>query len=488
MSAIAVVPGSPKNAISRPVAVVASLAVGMALSFVLRLQPVWWMAWFAPALLLVLAFRAPAKDVPILVTLSAIVALAPNIAYFATVMAWPAAVLVVCLQALLWRYTVLLTRRVVLRYRAAWTVFVFPLVWVTADMLMARFLPDGNWGSVAYSQSEFLPILQLLSVAGVPGVLFLLMLFASALAMAIAPVGTVRHSRRTLIRVALLTAAFIGMGSYRMREPPAGEQVTFGLVAIDDAIGRTASASYSGRIRDQYDAHVASLAASGAQIVVLPEKVAVLSDTQADEWRVHFSDVAKRHRVSLEVGVAVDSAGGRRNYSWVFDSAGQLAVRYHKHYMAPPERGDVPGSLFEVHRIGAQRYGVAICKDMHFATLGRAYGLLDADVMLVPAWDFGRDAWLGARMTVVRGVESGYVVVRSARDGLLTVSDAYGRVIAERASAPMPGATLLVRTVVPLRVATIYGRIGDAFGWSCVAAFGALLLTTRGKEHANIGA
>jgi len=278
------------------------------------------------------------------------------------------------------------------------------------------------------------------------------------------------------------------MGTYRLPQPLAGKQVRFGLVAIDDAIGRTASASYSDRIRDQYDTHVASLAASGAQIVVLPEKVAVLSDTQADEWRVHFSDVAKRHRVSLEVGVAVDSAGSRRNYSWVFDSAGQLAARYHKHYMAPPERGDVPGRLFEVHWIGARRYGVAICKDMHFATLGRAYGLLDADVMLVPAWDFGRDAWLGARMTVARGVEAGYGVVRSARDGLLTVSDAHGRVIAERASAPMPGATLLVRTVVPVRITTIYGQFGDLFGWSCVVAFGAVLLTTRGKEHARNGA
>jgi len=198
MSAITSAPALPNRVISRPVAVVASLAVGMALSFVVRLQPVWWMAWCAPALLLVLAFRAPAKDVPMLVTLSAFVALVPNLAYFATVMGWPAAVLVVCLQALLWRYSVLLTRRVVLQYRAAWTVFVFPLVWVTADMLMARLLPDGNWGSVAYSQSEFLPILQLLSVAGVPGVLFLLMMFASALAMAIALGGTVRQSRRTL--------------------------------------------------------------------------------------------------------------------------------------------------------------------------------------------------------------------------------------------------------------------------------------------------
>ena len=488
MSAITSAPVLPDRAISRPVAVVASLAVGLALSFVVRLQPVWWMAWLAPALLLVLAFRAPAKDGPVLVTLSAFVALVPDISYFATVMAWPAAVLVVCLQTLLWRYAVLLTRRVVLHYRAAWTVFVFPLVWVTADMVTARFLPDGNWGSVAYSQSEFLPILQLLSVAGVPGVLFVLMLFASALAMAVALGGTVRHSRRTLTCVVLLIAACIGMGTYRLRQPLAGKQVRFGLVAIDDAIGRTASASYSDRIRDQYDTHVASLAASGAQIVVLPEKVAVLSDTQADEWRVHFSDVAKRHRVSLEVGVAVDSAGSRRNYSWVFDSAGQLAARYHKHYMAPPERGDVPGRLFEVHWIGARRYGVAICKDMHFATLGRAYGLLDADVMLVPAWDFGRDAWLGARMTVARGVEAGYGVVRSARDGLLTVSDAHGRVIAERASAPMPGATLLVRTVVPVRITTIYGQFGDLFGWSCVVAFGAVLLTTRGKEHARNGA
>jgi len=41
MSAITSAPALPNRVISRPVAVVASLAVGMALSFVVRLQPVW---------------------------------------------------------------------------------------------------------------------------------------------------------------------------------------------------------------------------------------------------------------------------------------------------------------------------------------------------------------------------------------------------------------------------------------------------------------
>jgi len=31
--------------------------------------------------------------------------------------------------------------------------------------------------------------------------------------------------------------------------------------------------------------------------------------------------------------------------------------------------------------------GLAICKDMHFAPLGLAYGVAGAQTMLVPAWD-----------------------------------------------------------------------------------------------------
>jgi apolipoprotein N-acyltransferase len=138
--------------------------------------------------------------------------------------------------------------------------------------------------------------------------------------------------------------------------------------------------------------------------------------------------------------------------------------------MAPPEREFVAGSEYPVNEIDGVRYGVAICKDMHFGSLGRAFGARDAGVMLVPAWDFNDDAWMAANMTRLRGVENGYAVVRSSRNGLLSVSDAYGRLLAVEKSADMPGTTLFATANVGARVPTIYTRSGDLLGWLCLAA------------------
>jgi len=117
---------------------------------------------------------------------------------------------------------------------------------------------------------------------------------------------------------------------------------------------------------------------------------------------------------------------------------------------------------------------------MHFAALGRAYGQRGAAVMLVPAWDFDYlDDWMESRTTVVRGIENGYAVVRPAREGLLTVSDAYGRILAERPSSAMPGSSLLARVIVASPLPTLYTRIGNVFGWLCVAAAAPFVLLSR---------
>ena len=95
------------------------------------------------------------------------------------------------------------------------------------------------------------------------------------------------------------------------------------------------------------------------------------------------------------------------------------------------------------------------------------------DVMLVPAWDFVDDAWLHGRVAILRGVENGYSVVRSAREGALTVSDAYGRVTAETPSGPQTAFNAEIPRHSP--GPTLYSRIGDAFGWAMLAL--AALLT-----------
>ena len=162
----------------------------------------------------------------------------------------------------------------------------------------------------------------------------------------------------------------------------------------------------------------------------------------------------------------------------MFGPDGQRVASYQKHHMAPPEREFVPGPGYDVRTIGGMRYGLAICKDMHFAQMGRAYGERAAAAMLVPAWDFGMDGAYEARLSALRGVENGFAMVRGAREGLLTVTDAYGRIVAETRSAPLPGATLLARVPAEAPLSTPYGRIGDVFGWLCVAGTVAALATT----------
>jgi apolipoprotein N-acyltransferase len=111
---------------------------------------------------------------------------------------------------------------------------------------------------------------------------------------------------------------------------------------------------------------------------------------------------------------------------------------------------------------------------MDFPDLGREYA--GVDVLLVPAWDFTADAWLHSRMAMLRGVENGYSIVRSARNGVLTVSDAYGIVSNQAPSGPQTAYRVRARrtNLGP----TLYSRMGDAFGWSMLAIAALLIAWT----------
>jgi apolipoprotein N-acyltransferase len=252
------------------------------------------------------------------------------------------------------------------------------------------------------------------------------------------------------------------------------------MAVIDDFIGPRVPAAQVERIWSQYERHVATLAGQGARMVLLPEKIAVLAPDAAAALRRRMTALAAAQRIWLAVGVGIDD-GRKTNHLWLFGPDGSLAADYLKHYLAPPERDFAAGAGFNVQAIDGVRYGLAICKDVHFAAMGRDYAALGAQALLVPAWDFGEDGEYAARLSSVRGVESGVAMARAAREGLLTISDAYGRVVLEKASASLPGVTLLGRVPAALPHTTLYSRIGDLFGWLCTAAAVMLVLRYRSE-------
>jgi apolipoprotein N-acyltransferase len=465
--------------------VLAAIVIGVGLRFVLNLDPVWWLAWVLPGLLFYVALRNDGWTAAGLVAIATLIGLSANFPFFLRVMPLVPVLIIMVLQALVWVGIYSLARRIVRVRQSAWTVLALPAVVVAVDTLLAHFNPDGNWGSLAYTQAEVLPVVQIASVFGVGGILFLLMLVNSALAVALFHGTRLRGSLPAYGATVLLLALSVGFGWWRLQAPVEGKPVAFGIASVDDFINGPRT-DKSLDVWAQYDAQVLQLAGSGAKLVLLPEKIDVLSSADAEVRKQQLAQLARENHVWLVAGLGVDNGRERRNEAWWFAPDGRLVTNYLKHFMAPPEREFVSGSEFPVNDIDGVRYGVAICKDMHFASLGRGFGARDPGVMLVPAWDFGADGWLAANMTKIRGVENGFAIVRAARDGLLSISDPYGRMVAVEQSTRMPGSTLFATVNVGARVPTIYTRIGDLLGWICVTGMLLLLGLAFRRERMDL--
>lgn len=190
---------------------------------------------------------------------------------------------------------------------------------------------------------------------------------------------------------------------------------------------------------------------------MLPEKIAVWSPA----WNAvvePFHQLA----VTIVVGFEEDAAQAQ-NVALTF-RPNSARDRYAKQHLIAGLEPLVPG-----HEAGTLGNGesVAICKDLDFpATVRHDAHAGSTTIAFVPAWDFVRDSDTHAALAIFRGVENGFAVVRSARQGVMTVSDAQGRLIARAMSNP-GGPALLIASVSPGPGPTIYNRIGDCFAWLC---------------------
>ena len=135
------------------------------------------------------------------------------------------------------------------------------------------------------------------------------------------------------------------------------------------------------------------------------------------------------------------------------------------------------GNEISVFALNTIPSGVAICKDMDYSGFIRKYDGNKTRVMYVPAWDFIRDGWLHSRMAILRGVENGYAIVRTARQGELTISDHKAKVLFEESSTNNKAAGLTGNFPL-IATKTIYSQFGDWFGY-LIAIIALLFVLTR---------
>ena len=422
----------------------------------------WAVALIAPVPVLWFAFRSQRSGVVFLTAFAAMaIGMANLLPAYAGVMPLPVLVMAMATPALGFAGAVIGARFVANRLAPISGVIAFAALWTGFDYLLSQG-PNGAASSPAYSQLTLPWMIQGASVFGIWIITAVMGLVAAALAMGLAR----RQAAYALFAVAVL-ALNLGYGQWRIANAPKGEIVRVGLAGDDALIGAGLKDDEASAlaVAKAYAAAGRSLAQQGATLIVFPEKIAVLRPAWMSAFHMEFETSAHSSHALVVVGVDTRYAQ-RQNNALLYFADGAAPQIYSKRRLVPGlERAFVPGTA---SLMVSDRTGVAICKDMDFPAMLRGDALLGPNLYAVPAWDFDADAAWHARLAIMRGVENGFAVARAANDGLLTLSDAYGRVLAVKKTAD--GGMVTLRGDIPRGPGkTLYAGIGDSLAYLCMA-------------------
>lgn len=365
---------------------------------------------------------------------------------------------------------------------------VFPTAGVTLLYALSLGSPFGTWGNDAYVQLPFLPLVQLASLTGLWGIAFLVMWFASAV-QPLFDTRALRAAAPSAVFAACLVAA-LGYGAWSLYAPPRAETVRVaalsnpsgfsdrffeGCAARDDYACRAAN---SATRLDSLFAASETAAREGASLIVWYEAAAQYDAQFEQAFIARAQAFAQSHGVYLIAGVVSvpnDPEALMHNKAMVFTPAGAVALEYLKSVPVPGEpivAGDGRVTTLETP---FGRVAVVICFDADFPALARGAAQQGADMLVIPANDWRAITPLHGEMSVMRGIEGGFGVLRATSNGLSVAATANGVRLASNDSFVSPG-TILYADMPMAHRHTLYGQAGDYFANVCIAVLVLLLI------------
>jgi apolipoprotein N-acyltransferase len=388
---------------------------------------------------------------------------------------------------------------------------ILPLSWVTIEFLFQKFVtPYGSWVSLVYTQLDFLPLLQLVSITGPAGIHFMILWGAAVAAWAW---RSRTFSYRIMPGVAFYIAVLLVLlswGAYRIASAP------------DDAgnirvVGITPSQDLTGQLQNTMNSLPASPAPDdpllielvviaknlnadllersrreaqvGAKIIVWSEHAARVTERMEDQLLKNAKALAEKFDVILVMGIGVWKPSQRYQFENKIAIVRPDAKEVDSYFKAHPIAGresnliEKGNNILKTFESVDGRFAAAICHDLDFPELIRTAGCMDALALMGPSADWAEITPFHARMAIVRAVENGCSLVRPCGNGLSLAADPLGRVIASQMDRGGAGNTLIVH--VPLyRLNSLYPHAGDIFAYASIFALVLLtMLMWRSRQH-----
>src|SRR5215510_4848453 len=333
------------------------------------LQPIWWLLWLAPVPVLAVARQLSRRGAFLLAAVAWVIGALNQWFYFTRALELRPLLIALSLlvPAVLFGLGVLCTRSFLRRGQPFRAALALPLYWVTCEYLIAISSPHSTFGNLAYTQMNCLPVIQIASITGIWGISFVVLLFAATIAVLLSGAGDPTQRRALAITVGVIVCVVFLFGKWRLSSNPAAQPVTVTLIAKDVPmtvyLGSEEQAlallqEYAGQIRHDTPA--------GTDVLVLPEKIARISERTLPEVDNLFSSAAAAAHSAIVLGLVRRTPDAAFNSSRFYSADGRLAANYDKHHLLPGVEPETPGTKRVVLDESSGRWGLEICKDMDF--------------------------------------------------------------------------------------------------------------------------
>jgi apolipoprotein N-acyltransferase len=340
------------------------------------------------------------------------------------------------------------------------------------------------WLTLGYTQARYPLVIQQASLYGVYGVSLWLVLFNVSLYKFI----KIKQIKYLIITVFIFVLPLL-YGVLRMKKP-AGEYVTIGIVQpnIDPNLKFTRAMrdeSFNRLIRSSEECASISVRETGDSIslIVWPETAIPLFLTMSDEHQSLVTELANRIHAPVFTGTPLYDRATRGVYNGAIlvEPEHGITQEYRKMHLVPfgehipfdryiplfrkidfGEGDYLPGSECTVFKTNGLAFSCLICFESIFTDLSREFVNRGAHLLV----NITNDGWFGKisgaqqhnDMAIVRAVENGVVLARSANTGISMVVDQYGRILEE---TPLFEQGFIVRRISIKPIRTLYRSIGD---------------------------
>jgi len=381
----------------------------------------------------------------------------------------------------------LLDRLLSSKIKGFYSTLIFPMIWVIVEFILLSSFYTGSWFSLAYTQRDFLPLIQMVSVTGIVGISFMITWFSSVINWMWEQKFSLKLTIKgaSLYVVILMVIVLLG-SAYMVFDPADSQTIRAAAITrsfdIDDEVKRitetTTESEYDEAIRkmlrrslDEFllDSQIA--ADAGAKLIVWQENGVAVREDDETEYIEIAQEFAVREEVYLIMGLKMSAKDRTQdeNKSVLIEPSGQV-THYFKNHISPGDTHVLGEGKVLTKESVYGNIATVICKDFEYPKFMRQAGKAGVDMMLIPSHDWEGITPVHAKIANFRAIENGYMMISANYHGLSTAVDYHGNYLAQMndfktderimfADLPSKGTT------------TLYSVVGDLFAWICVVGF-----------------